>query len=483
MKSKREMEKMTAYYKPIVWICLSIFLGGCITPRVELKKENKALPPRFTALADSTNTGTLHWREYFGDKNLISLIDSALKKNQELNITMQEINITKNEIRARKGEYLPFVDFAASAGVEKPGRFTRSGAVEENLEIEPGTAFPEPFNDYRLGLQASWEIDVWKKLRNAKKAAVLRYLATAEGRNFMITNLIAEIASSYYELMALDNLQDIIEQNIGIQTNGFEIVKQQKSAAKVTQLAVNRFEAQLLNTKNLQYDIRQRIVETENRLRFLTGGSETTIFRNSESFGTLPLDSAYTGIPSQLLSNRPDIRQAELQLKAANIDVKVARANFYPSFRITAGAGFQAFNAAYVLKPESVLYNFAGDLIAPVINRNAITAAYKNAGARQVQEVYNYERTILNAYLEVLNQLAMVENTQKSYRTKFEEVKLLMQSITISNSLFSSARADYLEVLLTQREALDSKMELVEIKMKQMNAHVNIYRALGGGWN
>jgi outer membrane protein, multidrug efflux system len=477
------MEKMIAYYKYVVLICFSALLGGCVTPRVELKQENTALPPRFTALTDSLNIGTLNWREYFGDKNLISLIDSALKKNQELNITMQEINISKNEIRARKGEYLPFVDFAASAGVEKPGRFTRSGAVEENLEIEPGTAFPEPFNDYRLGLQASWEIDVWKKLRNAKKAAVLRYLATAEGRNFMITNLIAEIASSYYELMALDNLQDIIEQNIEIQTNGFEIVKQQKSAAKVTQLAVNRFEAQLLNTTNLQYDIRQRIVETENRLRFLTGGSATTIFRNSESFGTLPLDLAYTGIPSQLLSNRPDIRQAELQLKAANIDVKVARANFYPSFRITAGAGFQAFNAAYVLKPESLLYNFAGDLIAPVVNRNGITAAYKNAGARQVQEVYNYERTILNAYLEVLNQLAMVENTEKSYRTKFEEVKLLMHSITIANSLFSSARADYLEVLLTQREALDSKMELVEIKVKQMNAHVQIYRALGGGWN
>jgi outer membrane protein, multidrug efflux system len=184
-----------------------------------------------------------------------------------------------------------------------------------------------------------------------------------------------------------------------------------------------------------------------------------------------------------LLSNRPDIREAELKLQAANIDVKVARANFYPSFRITAGAGFQAFNAAYLLKPESMLYSLAGDLIAPLINRNAIIATYQSAGAKQIQEVYNYERTILNAYLEVQNQLSMVDNATKSYETTAQEVEILTRSISIANSLFMSARADYLEVLLIQREALESRMDLVEIKTKQMNAKVNIYRALGGGWN
>jgi outer membrane protein, multidrug efflux system len=482
------MEKKMVY-RAGVFVILSVFLGSCITPHVATKKESKRVPDAYeltswhlTSNNDSTTIARLKWKDYFNDENLVALIDSALARNQELNITLQEIEISKNEIRARRGEYLPFVDFNASAGTEKSGRFTRYGAVDENLDIEPGTAFPEPFNDYRLGLSASWEIDIWKKLRNAKKAAVLRYLSTSEGRNFMVTKLIAEIADSYYELMALDNLLNIIEQSIQLQSNGFEIVKQQKSAAKVTQLAVNRFEAQLLHTKNLQYDIRQRIVETENKIRFLTGGSVRTIKRNLAAFNTIAIDSAQAGIPSQLLANRPDIRQAELQLAAAKIDVKVARANFYPSFRITAGMGFQAFNPAYLVKPESMLYNFAGDLIAPLVNRNAITAIYKSAGAKQVQEVYNYERTILNAYLEVLNQVSLVDNTSKSYKTKSKEVEILMHSITIANSLFSSARADYLEVLLTQREALESKMELVEIKMKQMNAKVNVYRALGGGW-
>ncbi|MFZ6010048.1 MAG: TolC family protein [Bacteroidota bacterium] len=481
------MEKRIIF-KRTVLICLGGLLAGCVTP-ISLKKESNSTPANYRTsnaefqAADSSNIAKINWKQYFKDTTLIALIDTALMKNQELNIALREIEISKNEIRARKGEYLPFVDIGAAAGTEKTGRFTRYGAVDENLDIKPGTSFPEPFNDYHVGLTASWEVDIWNKLRHAKKAAVLRYLASVEGRNFMITSLIAEIANSYYELMALDNLLDIINQSVKIQTNGFEIVQQQKAAAKVTQLAVNRFEAQLLNTQNLRYEIRQRIVQTENRIRFLTGGSATIVSRNPVAFNNIALDSAYAGIPSQLLANRPDIRQAELQLKAANIDVKVARANFFPSFRITAGAGFQAFNLTYLLKPESMLYSLTGDLVAPLVNRNAIIAAYKNSAARQIQEVYNYERTILNAYVEVLNQLSMVSNTASSYKTKDKEVDILMHSITIANSLFSSARADYLEVLLTQREALESKMELVEIKMKQMNAKVNIYRALGGGWN
>jgi multidrug efflux system outer membrane protein len=457
-------------------------IWGCKTPQSPVRVESKSVPQSFNGTQDSTVLTKLKWKEYFSDENLVALIDTALKNNQELNITLQEIEISKNEIRARKGEYLPFVDLRAAAGYEKEGRFTRRGAVDDNIEIKPGTEFPEVLPNYMAGAFASWELDIWKKLRNAKKAAAIRYLASVEGRNFMVTQLIAEIATSYYELMALDNLLDIIQQNIEIQTDGLKIVRQQKDAAKTTQLAVNRFEAQLLNTTNLQYEIRQKIVETENHIHFLTGGFPKAIPRNSTVFNAIALDSVYAGIPSQLLINRPDIRQAELQLTAAKLDVKVARANFYPSLRITGGLGFQAFKPTYLIKPESMLFNLAGDLMAPLINRNAIKATYRNANAKQVQQVYNYERTILNAYVDVVNQLAKVQNFSKSHETKSREVEILMQSIVISNNLFRSARADYLEVLTTQREALESKMDLIEIKMNLLDAKVNIYKSLGGGW-
>lgn len=458
-------------------------LVSCKAHQPAVRIENNAVPDSFHGSTDSATLASVNWRAYFADQHLIALIDTALSRNQELNIIMQEIQISENEIRARKGEYFPFIGLRTTAGLEKEGRYTRYGAVDDELDIEPGTAFPDPLPDFEVGAIASWEVDVWKKLRNSKKSAAMRYLASVEGKNFMVTNLIAEIANSYYELMALDNLLDIIQRNIEIQTDAFSIVKQQKDAAKLTQLAVNRFEAQLLNTRNLQYEIRQRIIETENRINFLTGSFPKPVARISAGFNDITLDTVYAGLPSQLLSNRPDIRKAELQLAAAKLDVKAARANFYPSLSISAEAGFRAFKPSYLTSPESMLYNVAGDLVAPLINRNAIRAAYNTANARQLQEVYNYERAILNAYVEVINQLAKVQNFSQSYATKSREVEILMQSIVIANSLFRSARADYLEVLLTQREALESKMELIEIKTKQLNAKVNIYKALGGGWN
>jgi NodT family efflux transporter outer membrane factor (OMF) lipoprotein len=466
-------------------IALVMVLGAaCKVPQITEKATKEDLPVGYTAQkSDTANMVATQWRTYFADPALTMLIDSALQHNQELNILLQEIEISRNEIRARKGEYLPFVNLQSGIGYEKAGQYTRDGAVEEGLEIKPGKAFPKPLGDYRIAAVASWELDVWNKLHNATKAAALRYLATIEGRNFMVTHLIAEIAESYYELMALDNQLLIVQQNIELQDNALKIVRQQKEAAKVTQLAVNRFEAQLLNTRNLQFEISQRITETENRIRFLTGSYNTAIPRNPALFNDMQLEEMKTGVPSQLLVNRPDIRQAELELEAARIDIKVARASFYPSFRIQAGIGFQAFNPVYLIKPESILYNLAGDMMAPLVNRNAITAAFNNASAQQVQAVYKYEQSILNAYTEVLNQLAKADNFGRSHSMKEKEVAILLQSVNISNNLFNSARADYMEVLLTQREALESKMQLIEIRMKQLSAKVNIYKSLGGGWN
>ncbi|MFC4870764.1 TolC family protein [Negadavirga shengliensis] len=460
-----------------------LLLGSCTVFKQAAREENALLPESYFDSKNSTNVADLNWREYFSDENLVALIDTALKNNQELNIILQEIEISKNEVRARKGEYLPFMGIGAGAGLEKEGRYTRKGAVDEQLHIKDDKAFPEPLGEFVLGAYASWEVDIWKKLRNAQKAAVSRYLASMEGKNFMVTNLVAEIAEAYYELTALDNLLENIEQNIIIQSNAFKVVRQQKEAAKVSQLAVNRFKAQLLNTQNLQYEIKQKITETENRINFLTARFPAPIARSSATFMDIATDSVQAGVPSQLLAVRPDIRQAEMELAAAKLDVSVAKAAFYPSLDITAAVGFQAFNPAFLINPESMLYNLAGDLTAPLINRNALKAAYYAANALQLQAVFNYEQTVLNAYLDVLNQLTKMNNFHRSYETKSEEVEILRQSTHIANSLFNSARADYAEVLLTQREALEATLELIEVKTKLLSGKVNIYRALGGGWN
>jgi outer membrane protein, multidrug efflux system len=177
---------------------------ACNIPTLPQKTENRAVPVSFNGSQDSTNTGKVSWKTFFTDPNLNALIDTAFRNNQELNITLQEIAISQNEIQARKGEYLPFVGLRGGAGVEKAARYTNIGASEATTDIKPGKETPDPLPDVNIQAVARWEVDIWHKLRNAKKAAATRYLSSIEGKNFMMTNLAAEIANSYYELLALD---------------------------------------------------------------------------------------------------------------------------------------------------------------------------------------------------------------------------------------------------------------------------------------
>jgi NodT family efflux transporter outer membrane factor (OMF) lipoprotein len=480
MKTKIKIKKSHLF-----GVFILLLLNACAPAQKSIRKENKTVPEQYqNETTDTLNTATVQWKDFFSDPELIHLIDDALTNNQELNIMLQQIAMANNEIQIRKGEYLPFVNAYAGAEVEKVGEFTRSGAVEQNLNIRENQKFPEPLADFTVGLSASWEIDVWKKLRNGKKAAVLEYLSTIEGKNFMVTNLVSEVASSFYELLALDNQLTIIEQNLEIQQNALKMVKLQKQAARATQLAVRRFEAEVYKNQSNKFQIRQQIIEAENRINFLVGRYPQNVKRDSKDFIEKVIDSVYAGIPSQLLANRPDIRQAEYELEASKLDVKVAKANFYPSIGISAGVGLQAFNAKFLMRtPESLLYSLVGDMVSPLINRNAIKAEYRNANSRQLQAIYDYEKAILNGYIEVANALSNIENLKQSYELKEAQVNALTESIDLSLRLFKSARAEYTEVLLTQREALDSKIEIIETKRDQLLANVKMYQALGGGWN
>lgn len=458
-------------------------MASCKVPSVVQRNENTMVPEAFTDSRDSTNMAGTAWRKIFADQNLVNLIDTALLRNQELNITLQEIEIAKNDILSRQGALRPMVSAKLGIGVEKVGRYTSQGAGDASTEIAPGKEVPDPLTDIAGAVYANWEVDIWKKLRNAKKAAISRYLSTIEGKNFVVTNLVAEIANSYFELLALDNQLEIVQQTIGLQKNALDIVKIQKEAARTTELAVQKFEAEVMKSQSMEFDIRQQIKETENRINFLLARYPQEIPRNKGNFLNLVPSVINSGIPSQLLANRPDIRQAELNLTAAKLDVKVARAEFYPSLDISAALGLQAFKPSYLVKfPESMLYSLAGDLAGPLLNKNAIKAEFYNANARQLQAMYNYERSILNAYLEVSTQLSKIDNLKKSYDLKSKQVDALTKSIDLSNDLFKSARADYFEVLMTQRDALESKLELIETKKEQLNAVVNIYHELGGGW-
>lgn len=428
------------------------------------------------------NSSQISFIDFYSDPALAALIEQALVGNQELNILAEEIRIACNEVQARQGEYLPFASLGFGAGVDKPGRFTRAGAVESQLEIAPGKPFPEPLPDFLVATNISWEVDIWRKLRNAKDAAALRFLATQEGRNYLVTRMVAEIADEYYELLALDNRLSTLDRTIEIQQNSLEVSEAMKAAGRATELAVQRFQAEVRKNQSEKLIIHQEIIEVENRINFLAGRFPQRVERMSTEYIDLYLPALGTGIPSQLLMNRADIREAEREVAAAGLDVRVARARFYPSLTLSAGVGYQAFNPRYLFwTPDSLIYNAVGDLVAPLINKAAIRADYLTANAKQLQAIYNYQRTVINAYTEVVNQMTKIDNYGKSIEIKKQQLAALEASVDVATRLFQNARTEYVEVLLAQREMMEARMVLIETKRQQLGAVVNAYQAVGGG--
>ncbi|WP_407483174.1 TolC family protein [Elizabethkingia meningoseptica] len=472
----------------ITAIAASLILASCKAPMATVIKDEvkENLPQNFNQEEQqdaSNNSGTTPWRQFFTDPNLVGLIETALKNNQDLLITLQEIEIAKSGVLAKKGRLTPTVSAGVGVGLRKAGRYTSEGAGDATTEIEPGRKMPDPLGNFGGSISADWEVDIWKKLRTEKESAVAHYLSTVEGKNFVLSGLIEEVADSYYELLALDNQLGIIQQYIKLQEKALEISKIQKQAAASTELAIKKFEAELAKSKATEYTIRQDITEKENEINALLGRYPQPIVRSKESFMSIIPQTVYTGIPAQLLANRPDIKQAELELKAAKLDVAAARKEFYPSLEISAALGLEAFKPSYLVKmPESLAYNLVGELAGPLINKSAIKANFQAADAKQIQALYEYDKTILNAYLDVANLMSKVKNIDQYYKLKSQEAKSLDETIDIANQLFRNSRADYLEVLLNQRDALDAKMELIEAKQKQLSTVVDIYKSLGGGW-
>jgi multidrug efflux system outer membrane protein len=472
-------------YKYIIvasFVTTCLLVSSCKTPQTSLENNTKKLPESFGSTTDTVSSATINWKTFYSDKYLVKLIDTALVKNYDVLISLQKIKAAQSDVLFNKGAILPSVSGVATAGVRRFGLYTMDGAGNATTDITPGELVPFNLPDYLVGLQTSWEVDVFGKLKNQKKAAVSRVLSSEAMKNVVITNLIAEIANSYYELIALDQSIAIIDKNITIQENALEMVIFMKEAAASNELAVKQFKAQLLNIKAMKVEVQKQITEIENKINFLIGSYPQKIERQT-SFTTSNLPSEIQfGIPSALLQNRPDIRMAEFELIASKSDVSSAKAQFYPNLTITGGMGYQAFKPNLLFNPQSVAFNLIGGLTAPLLNRSAIKASFNKAHAYQVEALYSYQSTILNAYLEVNTEMARNNNLKELLKLKTEETLELNNSIEIASDLFKFGRANYIEVLTVQQNALQAELDLIETQKKQFQTTVNIYKALGGGW-
>lgn len=469
-------------YRVLLITTTVLALWGCHTLKESPPGPVAALPANWQDSGDTTHAEVPLRKNYFSDSVLLNLIKEGIRNNPDLLIAVQKINAAEASLRFSKGALFPSLSANASYLHRKFGLYTMDGAGNISTDILPGQRVPVHLPDYYLGLQTSWEADVWGKLRNRKRASAARYLAAAEGRNFAITLLVARIANAYYELLALDAQLEVIQRTITLQQQALDMVSLQKRAAAANELAVMQFEAQLLGSRALKYEAQQRIAEYEALVNFLLGRYSQPVPRSGKGMETYEAMPA-NGVPSDLLRNRPDIRQSELALLAAKADLKAARAAFYPSVTIQGFGGFQAFRPDLVFRsPESIAWSLLASAAAPLVNRSAIKAAFRTADAAQLEAFYEYNKSILNGYMEVSTGLSRIRNLDSLVDLRSGQVIVFRKSAEVSTELFKTNRANYLEVLMTQRAMLDTELELIDARRRRFNAGIDLYKALGGGW-
>lgn len=461
-----------------------LLLTGCASMEDPLKAPRQGLPTAYHSTTDTANAALMDWRTYFDDPLLVQLIDTALVRNLDLQVALQRVEMARAGARAARGAQLPTGGLNTTAAMRRFGLYTMDGAGNISTEILPGKIVPIDLPDLYIALQATWEVDIWGRLRNQRKAAVTRHLASREGAHLVMTNLVADVAVAYYELVALDNELAIIRETAVKQEEALNVIERQKEAGRANELAVQQFAAQALGTRALEQETAQRIVETENFINVLLGRYPQAIARRAEGLqAPLPADPA-VGLPAQLLRNRPDIRAAELEVLASRFDLKAARAAFLPNLNITASYGFQAFDPAFLFEhPASVAYQAVGSLITPLINRNALKARFREASAQQLSAMYDYQERILTGHVEVVNELSNLQKLRVAGDLRRQRNDVLQSSVGVSQELYRNAKAGYIEVLLAQQNALSANLELVDVQKRQRFALVDLYKALGGGWS
>lgn len=468
-------------------LSLVLLLGiyACKVPGLPESKRVH-LPENFPGKIDSVGLAQTHWKQFFPDALLVQYIEHALSSNPDYLIALQHVEMAQAWLYGNKFWFLPSVQGIAGAGVRRFGKYTMDGVgnYDTNFSpnIEPEQKMREDLPDFQLGLALAWEIDLWGKLRNQKKAARLRKEASLFLAQFSRAQLISAVAEHYYTLTALDAELEIIRDNIEIQQQAFEAIEIQKTGGRANELGVTQIEAQLLHTQGLEFFIRQEIMVVENSLRLLLGNHEAELHRNpfpDSAFYHLSLTS---GKVAEFLQLRPDIREAELEYLASGADVNAARAAFFPTLSLQADAGFHSFNPQFfITAPASLAYQVLAGLAAPLFQKGEIRAQFKISTARQEQAFQQYRKTVMQAYLEVLTLMNRMNNLQSAIAMKTKQVKVLKESVMVSNALFNTAKASYLEILNAQQNVLDAELALVEMKRDLFITTLLYYRALGGG--
>lgn len=460
-------------------LLLLLVISGCKVSK-DIPTPVNATPEQFrssTSGDTTTNIATLPYKEFFREEAIRNLIDTAVLRNYDMQIALKNIESASVLFNQAKLGNIPELNLKVTANSSRPSDNSLNGLTISQF------ADSKHIEDYTVSAGLSWEADIWRKIANQRNAAGAAYLQSAEARKAIQTRLVSNIAQGFYQLIMLDTQLEIAKKNLALNDSTLTIIKMQFDAGQVTSLAIQQSEAQQLVAAGLVPQLEQRITLAENALSILTGAFPQAIARIGKLNAMVLQEQLGTGIPSEMVSLRPDVKMAELELVRANAKTGVAKANMYPSFVITASGGLNSFRTSnWFNVPASLFGVVAGGLTQPIFQRKQLKTQYEVALIDREKSVIQFRSTVLSAVGEVSDELVKIEKLKQQYVIADRRVKVVQSGLQNANLLFKSGMANYLEVINAQSNALQSELDLATIKTAQLNATVELYRALGGGW-
>lgn len=461
--------------KYILMVMTAVLLSACsVTKKYErpttLKTDQLY---RDQASADSTTIADMPWQSVFKDEKLNALIQKGLDNNLNLKNAIENIVQAQVSLRQSKLAYYPTLQLDANA--------TRTKQSEAGLNFPAGININTLTTTYKLGLSTSWEADIWGKLSSSKRAALATYLASDAAKQAIQTQLIADIANNYFRLLAYDRQLVITQETLESRIKNVETIKDLKEGAIVTGAAVVQSKANQHAAEVLIPDLKQSIRETENAINILLGQAPGPIDRGILGTQIIPENLAI-GMPSQLLQNRPDVRQAEFNFRVAFESVNLAKTYFYPSLTLTASGGFSNLELKDFFT-NSIFYSIIGGLTQPLFNQGVNKMRLTTAQSQQLQAYNNFQQSLLTAGQEVSNALYTYQMAVEKEDSRTKQIEALIKAVDYTKQLLEySSATNYTDVLTSEQNLLAAQLSGVNDNLQKLQAVVDLYRALGGGW-
>ena len=437
--------------------------------RPELKTEN--LYRNEIVSTDTTSFANVAWDNVFTDPLLQGYIKKGLENNLDIKIAMQNIAAAEASMKQGKAGYFPTLSAGADWTHQELSKNSQFGALLQDRSTD----------QYQLTGSLSWEADIWGKIRSNKRAANATYLQTTAANQAVKTQLIANIAATYYQLLSVDAQIKLAEKTLVNRNQSIETIIALKDAGNVTEVGVKQTEAQKYATEIIIADLKNSTIILENTMSILMGEGSAKIERST--FESQSMQPTITlGVPATLLRNRPDVIAAEYNLISNFEQTNVAKSNFYPTLKLTATGGLQSIDLKEWFSANSIFANVITGLTQPIFNQRQIKTRFEIAKANQEKAYLQFEQSLLTAGKEVSDALAQYNNETYKLTVREKQVDALNKATDYSDELLTYGLANYLEVLTVKDNALNAELSLIDNKFQQYKAIIQLYRALGGGW-